>query len=499
MDQLKDRFEEEAGIIDWISIIYKRRKIAMISFLISISIASYYLYYTAKTEKPIYTSRTMISLGPQMLEVTTTTGDIIKRKYSLTDEITLLESSLVAQQAAKVLKNKFGYKESEDKLVDIVKGSVNVKTKKSKLGQVENTVEISASTRDPKEAFDIITALLEGYRNQKDEEETVFIKNAQDAFNSQVKASYEELLKAENTLAEFIQQNEKIIGSIEKFEMSDLEDKDVISAAPGKKAVELKSKVSEAQSFLKAVRELAERNKVAALSMIARKYNNLVNINLKDMLLEKEKELNEALLINEEIHPDVIKARSNVDVLKQKIDAEILDAIYEIEAEFNDLISQENELAKLMQSDLTEKLITYNMLKKDILLKRNIYNSISQTLKQLDIGENMKRYSETRVLEPPRISYEQTNKIPTQKIALSILAALFISWSSVYITETIDKSIQNIDQLEKLINLPVLATIPAYHHKRQKSEAEQQEAEGRPVQKPRQEPKQEREETGHGR
>jgi len=464
--------EDNSNMMDWLFLVLKRWKIVLLIFVIVASAASYKTYNKFRMEKPTYTSIVKLTLGHATLEVKTEEGNVIERKSSDADEHLLLSSSLVARQAAAILREKYGYKDSEDQLVSEIKRSLSVYTPGGRSGN-KNVLEISAWSENPQRAYDMVSAVLEGYKKQKEQDEKEFFQKAYETFSDQLDAAHKELLEAENALASYIVNNEKIIRAMETHGMSDQEDQDVISASLNERVLKHQHNVLNLEKFLINIKGLQSTNPLSALTMISKRYSQLVDITLKDMFFEKEEELRRLLTINEEAHPSVIQARGEKDALQGKINNEIAAAIEEIEAELAKMQAQEEELSSLIASGLYEKLIAYNMLKRDIVIKRNIYNNISEALYQIDLGEKVKHYTEFRILEPHKLPYKGIKKFPIRDIAPGILVALACSVGVAYILDRIDTSIKDIEELEKLIDLPVLATIPAYHKRsKQKSKEE---------------------------
>jgi len=466
--------EDNSSMLDWLFLVLKRWKIVLLIFIVVASVSSYKTYNKFRIKRPTYVSIVKLTLGHAVLEVKTEEGNVIERKSSDADERLLLGSSIVAKQAAVILREKYGYKGSENELVSEIKHALRINTPRGKRGSAPmNVLEISAVSGDPQRAYDIVSAVLEGYKRQKEQDEKEFFQKAYETFSDQLDAAHKELLEAENTLASYIVDNEKVIRTMEAHGMSDQEDQDVISASLNERVLKHQSNVLNLEKFLINVKGLQSTNPLSGLTMISKRYSQLVDITLKDMFFEKEEDLRRLLTINEEAHPAVIQARGEKDALESKVNNEITAAIEEIEAELAKMQRQEEELSDLIAAGLYEKLIAYNMLKRDIVIKRNIYNNISEALYQIDLGEKVKHYTEFRILEPHKLPYKGIKKFPIRDIAPGILVALACSVGVAYILDRIDTSIKDIEELEKLIDLPVLATIPAYHKRsKQKSKEE---------------------------
>ena len=462
----KNDYEETSSTVEWAFIILKRWKVVVLVFAFTFLSTLYQVYTEIKNQTPSYTSKTVIMIGAETLEVQNRDGGIIRQKNSIFNEVTLLDSNIIAQQAAGILKDNLGYKEPKEALAGMVNGALQVVTGQG--GRGVDSVTISVTTGDSKKSYDIITAVLEGYQKQKKEDEENFFRDTYKTFSEQLDAAHANLLKAENVLGDFIVNNQEVVKAMQDYGMGEQADRDFIAAALNERYLKAKSDVHEAETFLKSVRDLAKTETLAAFSMTGKKYPNLLNLELKKTAGEKEEELNALLLVNEDAHPEVIKVRGELAGINKKINTELAEALKNIEMEVSALKEKEKGLSDFIASGLHEKIITYNMLKRDILVKRGIYDRLAEQLEQINLGEKIKHYIQIRVLEPHQLGgYSKT--FPTRKVTYGLVMSLFLCVASVYIIETFDTTIRGIEQLEKLTELPVLATIPAYRKYKSKS------------------------------
>ncbi|MFH1867942.1 MAG: hypothetical protein ABH843_03125 [Candidatus Omnitrophota bacterium] len=468
MVEMIERFgdQETPSVTDWVFTILKRWKIALLVFTISISLSTYYAYSELKKQTPTYKSSTIIMLGPETFIIEGTGRKNIQRRDSIEDEVTLLGSDIIAKQAAIILKEEFGYEGPIDKLASEVKEAVKVELVKDK----RNIARLTSSSSDRQRAYDIVSATIEGYLKQKKDDETNFFKDAYETFTDQLNAAHDNLLKAENSLGKFIADNKEIIELMQNYEISEKATQNFIAAALNEEYLKTKAKLSEAQEFLDAVKEKVSIDRLWALSMIEKRNKDLVDANWKKILIAKEEELNALRLVNEDAHPEVIRVRGELGSIAKNIDMEIEEALRVIESALNKLKKQEKELSEFIASGLHEKIIAYNMFKRDIVVKRDIYDKLAEDLQKINIDEKIQRYTEMRIIEDHKVASTFTKTFPTNRILYGIILSILCSIASVYAIETFDTSIKSIEQLERLIDLPVLATIPEYRKHKPRSE-----------------------------
>lgn len=472
--------EERVSFSEWSRILFKKWKIILAIFLLTFSISSFSGLYSYHQKKkswvPVYTSIIKMMLGPVSLEVEAGGGRVIRRLYSYDSEFSLLESNIITRQTALVLKEKYGYSEPADELISEVKATVKLRQSQKGEFRQENLVNIFATSKNPQRACDMANAVVEGYIKQKKEEEDKFFTDTYNTFSKQLNSARENLQKAEEELTAFIIEHEDIAKLMRNYQISggghrkEFSDDDGIN----EQYLTVKSAISSTEEFISNIKEMAEKDKVQALVLIAKRYDQFADLNLKKALMLKEEELSNLLLINEEAHPEVIRARGELKTIEQKIDTEIENAIKNMETDLFTFREEEKQLSQLVKADAHKDVITYKSLKRDIEQKREIYNRLAEQLQSLDLGEKLKRYSEIRILEPAELPLGPSNSISfnlVQLILFSLSMGGFSAAASVYVMEILDTSIRDVEQLEKVIGVPVLVMIPWHRiHKPQKEE-----------------------------
>jgi polysaccharide biosynthesis transport protein len=449
--------------IDWFFVGFKRWKIFIGVFIVTLSLSSYYAYNKAITERPVYESMAKIMLAPANIEVKTKTGDTIERKYTIDDEIGFLQSKLVMQKAAGLLKTKYGYDISQETLEEelleglLVRGGRNLKK------DIASAVEIAVVLDSPQKAFDAISAIIEAYKLQKAEEEKIFFEETFKTFQGQIDSAHSALLEAENKLADLIMKNEEAIKIIERYDLLvDVDESSSISSALNERILKTRDEISILNRFIDSIKTIFGKDLLATTSFIARKYPDLIDTELKDVLFEKESELDMALKVMEEAHPETLRIRDELDVIYKKIEKEILNALIEIEADIEELEEQEKELSFLAQKGLYRKLIEYGMLKKSVIIKRDTYNNLSKALYEIDLGEKLKHYTDVRILLPHKVPESPKGIGFAGNLFIAFMMSFLLGGVAVYAAEMMDTTIEDIEHLEQLVALPVLATIPLY-------------------------------------
>ena len=455
--------EEDKSAVDWIFAVFRRWKVFSVFFILTILPGSYRVYNKTISQIPIYRSSTEIMMAPAAFEVKTKTGDVIERRYTVRDEVILMRSKPVIEKAALLLKEKYNYAEDTELLERYISRSTGIRGAGGRENVSQSLVVISTTSEDPQRAYDYISAVLEAYKLQKEHEEKSFFEKTFITFQDQIGFAYESLLEAENVLADFIIANEDIIILVERYKLfPDIESKVIISSVLNEKLLNTRDSISSLKRFIDTADNMLLQDPLSAMLYIAREYPHLIDSGLRNSFFEMESRLDDALQSVQEVHPRAVQLRSQLNIILEKIRQNISSALIEIKAELYGLEKQEQELSSLAQEEFYKKIITYSMLKKSIVINSEIYNNLSKTLQEIDLGEKLRHYADFRVISPHAVPSAPVKSNSTNMFLMLFLFSIAIGYGAVYIAEILDTRIRDIEQLQSIVDLPVLAMIPFY-------------------------------------
>ncbi len=123
------------------------------------------------------------------------------------------------------------------------------------------------------------------------------------------------------------------------------------------------------------------------------------------------------------------------------------------------LLKQEYEAQLAVVSDQGGKQVRYNMLKHEVDVDQQIYQSMLQKVKEAGVMAAL-RASSARVVSPAKVSSEPYSPKISICVLLASLFGLVASALYILISERKDKSVRNPGESEQHINRPELAVIP---------------------------------------
>lgn len=446
----------QIGFSDYWRIILRRKKIIVICFGLVVGVSAYLAY--KQSRRLVYMAFAKVAIEGSFVDVEPLPGPGVLKETGrmsslfLETQYEIIRSRIVIEKAAKIL----GWDSPDlDSGIERIKRTITV-SPSGKSGSILNVVSITATSSNPRIAMDIANAVAEGYLQQKKEDREKIMGTVYANLESQVREAKTKLDIAERNLGDFKQKE----GIIALEGIVDLGTQTVQEVS--KAILEIKTTRMERQTFLDTLRELVLRDNISALSLIAERMGSFhpVNIKLKDILFEKENNLNNLLQIYKEKHPEVIKAQAELEMIKQEIKKEVNSAMESLEADIKIKTNLENVLTPYIQSpDFGRKQSKYLELKQEVDLQKDVYTTLLKRLKETDVREQVEQIPEVKIIEPAKLPKSPIQTKKTQ-ILLSPIIGIILGLSLAFFREYLDNTIKTIEDVEYYLELPVLGVIP---------------------------------------
>lgn len=196
---------------------------------------------------------------------------------------------------------------------------------------------------------------------------------------------------------------------------------------------DIKKKV---QASEEALNNYMQKNRIVTVPDIEQKTQTLLD-SLKQEKSKLETDVAEASKRYKEKHPKMIALRAQLD-----------DTLAKIDKETNNLL------------DVNQKMVQYNLLKKESDSVQSLYTSMLSRAKETDVSEKISS-SGIRIIDsakPAEIPYKPKK---AQDIIIAIIFSLFSGLGLTFLVEYLDSSIRTSDDVTMYINLPFLGYIPS--------------------------------------
>jgi len=125
------------------------------------------------------------------------------------------------------------------------------------------------------------------------------------------------------------------------------------------------------------------------------------------------------------------------------------------------LLVQALDKQKAEANQLSERLVQYNILKREAEANKTLYEGLLTKLKEAGISVGL-RSSNIRIVDPAMIPTSPSRPAKTRNVALALLVGLIGGIGLALLREYMDNTIKTPDDIERLARLPSLAVVPAF-------------------------------------
>lgn len=188
-------------------------------------------------------------------------------------------------------------------------------------------------------------------------------------------------------------------------------------------------------------------------------------------LIKKRNELNAAY--NDSLaqygpnFPKVVRQQAQIKEMETTIDKEKQNILNGLESDYREarqhemLLMEELDQQKQQANAMAEKLVEYNILKREAEANKTLYDGLLTKLKEANIAVGLKS-SNIRLVDPAMIPSYPSRPAKARNIALAFLVGLVGGVGLALIREYLDNTVKSPDDVETLARLPSLAVVPQF-------------------------------------
>ena len=165
--------------------------------------------------------------------------------------------------------------------------------------------------------------------------------------------------------------------------------------------------------------------------------------------------------------PKVVRLEAQLNESQQLIEGEKKNIGNQIEAEYRGSRQREVLLQRALDqqkneaASMADKMVEYNILKREAEANKQLYDGLLQKLKEAGISAGL-RSSNIRVVDPALIPTTPSRPNKSRNIFLAILVGLIGGIGLALIREYLDNTVKNPEDVQSLSRLPSLAVVPAF-------------------------------------
>jgi succinoglycan biosynthesis transport protein ExoP len=134
---------------------------------------------------------------------------------------------------------------------------------------------------------------------------------------------------------------------------------------------------------------------------------------------------------------------------------------YHIAVQRETLLTQELDKQKVEANHMAEKLVEYNLLIRDVESNKQLYDGLSQKLKEAGISAGL-RPDNIKVIDPAMVPSIPSRPNRARNILMAFLVGLVGGLGLAFLREYMDNTVKTPDDIERLAKLPSLAVVPSF-------------------------------------
>lgn len=492
-----NQIEKELNIQDYLKIILKRRKIIIGFFLITVFV----VFIGTIKATPIYTATAK-------LMVERNASDPLKEyRYNMPQDPEFLETQFQIITSANVSKKVvhiLNLTETYDQYFETRKSFLkeSISTVKTYLKRIRDSFKSAENLKqaEPLSQDDVIaeqiaeSVAVKPVRNSRivglsfSSPNPVFSSMVANTFAKAYKETILEMrMNSENQTREWMGKKadeERVkLEKSEKILQDYLKSKDIVTienkaALVPERLAGLNTELTKAENKENEIKAVYDKIKQLGLSgaeSVPDIISNTTYKTLKEEIIKAEQNIMELSSKFGDKHPSMIKAQADLKILVDRKNEEVKRGIKTIENNYEIAKSQvagikdSLEKTKAEASELNEKFIQYNILKRDVETNRQLYDALVSKMKEKQVTEQSQGV-EIFVVDQAKVPEQKSKPNFLKNMLLAIVLGLFGGTGLAFFLEYLDDTVKTSEDAESITGIPVLGSITQCTEKGQKIE-----------------------------
>jgi capsular exopolysaccharide synthesis family protein len=295
------------------------------------------------------------------------------------------------------------------------------------------------------------------------------IKNFQEL---NIRGRYDETTRATTWLRDELEElkikvqesEDKRIAYERKNQIWTLDDKSNITT---QRLADVNKALTDAQQERMKKESLYEFAKAGDTANVPQLRDNPIFQSLNQKRQTASEEYNDALSQYGPNFPKVQRLQAQLKDIDQLIQKENVNALSHIEADYREARQREMMLTQALDEQkgeanaMSERMVEYNILKREAEANKALYDGLMTKLKEVGISAALQS-SNIRVVDPAMIPTYPSRPAKARNIALAFLVGLVGGIGLALMREYLDNTVKTPDDIETLARLPSLAVVPQF-------------------------------------
>src|SRR5215472_13470524 len=315
---------------------------------------------------------------------------------------------------------------------------------------------VSFESTDPRAAARVLNAHLENYVEQ----------NYKSRYEATADAS--KFLQSElDELSVKVRRSEDARIAYERANQIWLVGDTTSSNVTTQRLADLNRQLTEAQSDSLRKQALYEFAKAGDVDAVPQIRDNNVLAGMRARRGELSVQYNDAVNQYGPNFPKVQRLQAQMKELDDQMLRERKGIVVQLESDYReakqheDLLSRALDEQKAEANAMSQKMIEYNILKREAEANKTLYDSLQTKLKEAQIASGLKS-SNIRIVDPALVPTAPARPAKTRNIMLAVLVGLVGGIGLALLREYLDNTVKTPDDVETLARLPSLAVVPTF-------------------------------------
>jgi polysaccharide biosynthesis transport protein len=315
-------------------------------------------------------------------------------------------------------------------------------------------MDVSFESTDPQLAARIVNAHITSYIDQNIRSKFEATTRASVWLTDQLTELKIRVQKAEDARIAYERQNQ----------IWTLDDKQNITS---QRLSDINKQLTDAQSERMKKESLYEFAKSGNLDAVPQVQSNTVLTEVFKKRSEVSSEYTDALNQYGPNFPKVQRLQAQLKDFDQSIEKEKKNILAVLESDYREarqresLLTQALDQQKTETNHMAEKLVEYNILKREAEANKTLYEGLMTKLKETAISQGL-RSSNIRVVDPAMIPSTPARPAKARNLALGLVVGLVGGIGLALLREYLDNTVKTPDDVEMLARLPSLAVVPQF-------------------------------------
>jgi capsular exopolysaccharide synthesis family protein len=315
-------------------------------------------------------------------------------------------------------------------------------------------MEVSFESTDPQLAARILNAHLENYIEQNYKSRYEATADATKWLQSELDELSVKVRRSEDARIDYERNNQ----------IWAIDDKNNVTT---QRLADLNKQLTDAQSDSLRKQALYEFAKSGDLDAVPQLRDNAVLQGMQNKRGDLSIQYTDAVNQYGPNFPKVQRMQAQMKALDEQMMGERKGIIAQLESEYREAKQHEELLSRALDEQkaeanaMSEKMIQYNILKREAEANKALYDSLETKLKEAQISSGLKS-SNIRIVDPAMVPSTPARPAKTRNIALAFLVGLMGGIGLALLREYLDNTVKTPDDVETLSRLPSLAVVPAF-------------------------------------